>query len=273
VYNYDKTNRNASFFCCNVDSISCVRPAALERGNVTGSSGSTEVSFSANDAGFVALWTSQLTAVTPAFSEDCGGFELRRCPANRWAWVCASSGLWHSTAAVTGLTNKHILAIHMVVIIIIIIIISHLQACGNHFSTKGSRTKTPVWHKWGINFLNPSKILGVSWPPDPDLPWPCSPLSATRSQQPPEQAILLQSMWDCGTQGHLGLSSSMWSEQGRGKSGSGVNWPLKFEIGVKNWHLPYVEQVIFDLDPMLKNGSSAPGSEGVCCGWCICVQV
>ena len=39
------------------------------------------------------------------------------------------------------------------------------------------------------------------------------------------------------------------TDRGAGSPGQGVNWPQKFEIGVKqNWYLAYVERVIFDID-------------------------
>ena len=49
--------------------------------------------------------------------------------------------------------------------------------------------------------------------------------------------------------------------RGAGSPGQGGQLtPLKFEIVVKNGDLGYVERVIFDIDPLLKNGSRAPGT-------------
>jgi len=47
--------------------------------------------------------------------------------------------------------------------------------------------------------------------------------------------------------------------RGAGSPGQGVNWPLKFEIGVKKM-IPRLCRT-GDLDPLLKNGSRAPAYE------------
>ena len=137
-------------------------------------------------------------------SNNCMCCMLEQCKTS-WKWnIPTLDWVFTSAGWLISLQNTHIMVSNRLLLPsnqvklsshVRLSIMSRIRCAGTIFQKGGQGQKSPVRHKWGINFWPPSQILGVSWPPDPDFPHPCPELHSVYLLKKTDNEPLWLSQW------------------------------------------------------------------------------